>query len=227
MPNYQAQMTFVGKSGSPEDVYTNSWSFFHADDPISAPNLVLLDAAFIQFYTQIKGTQTYATYSRFGEQVAQNGHQLRYYNRDDAPPRIPFRTTLFNLPTDPGGVSFPAEVACCLSFRGEVVPGTNVGPGPHLPARRRGRVFIGPLLASVGTFDGNDVRPDFTFRDNLLTGLEAMADEVAAAAGFLGVYSAANDDTDRIEFAWADNAFDTQRRRGAAPNSRATAVIFP
>jgi hypothetical protein len=227
MPNYLAQITLQGQSGAPDDIYTNAWSFFDASDPISDPNLVLYDAAFIQFYTQIKNGQTAALYSQMGEQVAENGHSLRYYNRDDAPPRIPFRSTGFDFPSAPTGPSLPAEVAICLSFRGEVVPGTNVGPGPHLPARRRGRIYFGPLASGVGFFDLNDLRPTTVVRDNLLDGLEAMADECDAAGGFLGVYSTPNDDTDRIEFAWVDNAFDTQRRRGAAPSSRMTKVVFP
>jgi hypothetical protein len=110
--------------------------------------------------------------------------------------------------------SLPSEVALCLSFYA----------GRNLP-RRRGRVYIGPLLTMAAFTDSTTtgiVRPS----DSLRTAMTASAKTLQASAVTAGlrwcVLSQSDSNLKDITAGWVDNAFDTQRRRGEDASSRMT-----
>lgn len=148
--------------------------------------------------------------------IAQTGHQIKYTSLPGLAPRYPFETDLFDFTTAPSGTALPDEVAICLSFQGQRTAG--------LPqARRRGRIYFGPLRTTAAT--GN--RPSTTLISTLATAAATFGAQVSAlGAGYAwGVWSPSDQELVEISDGWVDNAFDTQRRRGVATTSRTTFVV--
>ena len=144
---------------------------------------------------------------------------------------VTFRYSLIDLPTGElirvneiagliqpanSSTSLPFEVAVCCSFRG-------VQGGPN-PARRKGRVFIGPLINSVLETNIPSVypAPRQAFVDVLVSAGDQLisAGDIDTDEGQLGIWSR----TDKVVYpvlsGYVDNAYDTQRRRGNDPSSR-------
>lgn len=132
---------------------------------------------------------------------------------------------------DFGGTPLPEEVAVCLSM-------TTVGyltfpehqsagaPGPVgdvLPrARRRGRVFLGPLNSLA--IDASSGRPlvSTTFRTNIADAFSTLHAAMGANVTPLQVFSRTDHAMRRVNGIWIDDAFDTIRRRGIQATSRMT-----
>lgn len=149
----------------------------------------------------------------FPATVAQNGHRIKIYNLADAEPRAPLVDTTFNLDSAPSGAPLPTEVALCLSFQAGRISGQS-------QARRRGRIYWGPIKASYNDSNG---RPDATAVATVLNvGDELLAASTAATDWSWGVFSRVDDDLVSVQNGWVDNAWDIQRRRGLAPTTRST-----
>lgn len=204
-------------TGTPEDAITNTW-YFDGDDSDedqewywSAATDLLVD-----FY---EGFDTYLSGALSGALF------LTVYDMRDAEPRVPKFTQSTTL-TVSAGAWLPAEVALCLSFQAAAVSGTP-------QARRRGRVFLGPLSQDAIEASGGDIRPTQAMREGIanLAGTLKAGRSLPLAAGSLrwAVYSptldaggSVDDAFNDVSSGWIDNAFDTQRRRGAAPTARTT-----
>lgn len=203
MPEYQVQVSLKTTSALPEDYAMNNWSI-RADDLAA---LAVATATIMDFYDAIR------TY--YPALIVQNGHLFKSYDRSDPVPRAPVLEETFNFTSAPTGNALPEEVACCLSFQGDVSSGIP-------QARNRGRVFIGPLNVSVSD---TSARPSSAFR----TALAGAADDLltasdAAAAWTWVVWSTVLNSSGSITNGWVDNSFDTQRRRGRKPSTR---TVFP
>lgn len=130
----------------------------------------------------------------------------------------------------------PSEVALCLSYK-------NVSGGTVPPARKRGRIFVGPLEAvHVGVRAGLAVPvPTAALINLLIAAGQRLRDNTAPVIASWVVYSrpyAGRDEIVRpgrptlpaiparagatfpVTQVSVDDAFDTQRRRGEAPVSR-------
>ena len=106
------------------------------------------------------------------------------------------------------GGTLPTEVALCLSY-------AAVDDVSASTARRRGRIYIGPIgAASPGD------RPSSALQSAVLDLGEALAQIGFGANTTWVMYSPTDDTTAKIEAIWVDNAWDTQRRRGFAPTAR-------
>lgn len=219
----RAQITFQGASGSPDDRYVNNLAFEGSN---LVADLADLHTAITNFYTDVPTGGTSSIIGLMSEQVAADGHQIRYYDLAVAPPSLPILIEELVLPVAPTADGYPEEVAWCMSFRGAPVAGNNTGPGPHLPARRRGRIYIGPLAEVVGVNGVPSVRPDMALADDVLLSADDTLGASLLANGYeWGVWSPTDAALYPVQLVWMDNAFDTQRRRGAAPNARVTRVI--
>lgn len=139
-----------------------------------------------------------------------------------------------------GNSAFPAEVAFCQSFRSDVTAGL-------VPARRRrGRVYLGPLSPDAGMVSTADPysRPGPALRGAGITGCVALfaattgdptgvewvvysrpvsaAQAAEAEHDYPGTSVTERDGlAHRVTACWNDDEWDTQRRRGADPTSRA------
>jgi len=132
------------------------------------------------------------------------------------------------------GNALPAECAICLSYRGELLSGSN-------PARRRGRIFLGPL--DYGTVDATtpDQRVQPSTMGTIAGAANAMInDGIAGEQVVWAVFSPTiagappwsptdlEDATIPVLAGYVDNAFDTIRSRGSRPTTRQTfAVTVP
>src|SRR5688572_167309 len=144
----RAQVNLEHDNALPEDRVVNTWHFAIPGDP-TAVEMDAIQTALVNFYTVVPAGST-ATVASLLSSTLSGKWSIRQYNLGEPEPRVPIR--VFE-PADfaPGPDTLPREVACCLSFRAAVASGENA-------ARRRGRVFIGPLRAGATVID-TDGRP--------------------------------------------------------------------
>jgi hypothetical protein len=136
-------------------------------------------------------------------------------------------------PTPGSAVDLPRECAAVLSLQtpaagiAEDTPGGVAGPrgDTHPAARRRGRIYLGPLNASAMGTGANGPGLTATFRDAVCAAAGALNAHVASIPGathFWGIWSRKNTAIYPITTGWMDDAFDTQRRRGIGSTARST-----
>lgn len=208
---HRAQVIIPAVSAIPEDAVTNTFHFQVDPGGVSAA-LSALDTALIAFYTTTSTTGLASFLSADRSRVT-NACSIRWYNLDEASPRVPVRTTSWTLTgTAPSG-GLPQEVAIALSFQAIKVSGVN-------QARRRGRIFIGPLADAAATVTSGVSRPNTTFITRANLCMQALKSAAIAANSPWSVWSPTNNTPASVNDGWVDNAFDTQRRRGVAPTVR-------
>jgi len=190
-------VTIAHDTGLPEDSVVNVWHFQGAT-PFQASDLTAINNKLQSFYVALNGL--------FSGNL--NGQPtVKHYFLEDAEPRVP-RGTYTMSGVTLGSLSLPEEVALCLSFQGVQVSGSP-------QARRRGRIFLGPLAQAVN--NGGTGRPGSTD----ITTIKNAAIALKAASGPPWVvYSRVDDIGYTVNNGWVDNSFDTQRRRGLAATSR-------
>lgn len=199
MPNYRVQTVLKSVDLVPANFVTNTW-YVDAD---TVPDLATPLGEIQAIYGDSVGY--------LSPLIAQNGHENKVYDMADPEPRAPIIIQTWNLASAPSGTALPPEVCLCLSFQGARVSG--------LPqARRRGRIYFGPLDT---TALGSDGRPAGAF----ITSLRNSASDFltlsnAATTWKWKQYSRVNDGFSTVEDGWVDNEFDVQRRRGRAWTSR-------
>lgn len=132
----------------------------------------------------------------------------------------------------------PGEVALCLSYNADLTDIPEEAPddpdadiAPERPAaRRRGRIFVGPLILTCATAT-EPVRPVSTLIADLLGLGQLLGNPTAPALTAVGAewvvksnsgFAAASYPVIRVS---VDDAFDTQRRRGVKPLTRSAAFI--
>lgn len=218
---WRVQVSIPMDSGVPEDAIVNTWHFDDDDDPqVSRPETGasirdMLDA----FYSSIAPNLFPSTIgTEFG---------LKCYDLTEAEPRQPAYVDSFDVPST---VNAPmvAEAALCLSFSAAQESGVPA-------ARRRGRIFLGPLCTSVMETVNSAVRPKETVRQTiadaaavLQAGHQHPLESTRRCRWSVFSPSTLRDGANIGEAfndvltGWVDDTFDTQRRRGPAPSSRIT-----
>ncbi len=226
MSHIVAQVNLERVTGVPADRTVNSFHFEGfgvAADPSSFAGILTKVA---NFYTLAPVGSTVSVGRQMASTMSVAGHTIKLYDMKQPKPRSPVAVSNFTI--SPGSSAIPAECAICLSFRGGLVSGTD-------PTRRRGRIFIGPL-DSGSVITGGDARPIQQRIDDLLNAgaalLAANTDQTLPAGSRWVVDGLAPTvpkpappgDQPRqltpISYLWVDNAFDTQRRRGAQATAR-------
>jgi hypothetical protein len=211
---YRASTVWQGRSGLPADQFVNTWYFLADSDKAVGP--ADINTALLDFFEGTSG-QTFPVAYYLSDFLTM-AVTTKVYKMSDphsqGPPKVQREPIVFvhSYGGSHGHGSMPEEVAVCLSF---------AGASPHT-ARRRGRVFLGPLsTAALGT------NPD----SEKSVVLGAMQSNIAVAAkrlsnhtnaGWLVHSSMGGDNYAAVETGWVDNAFDTQRRRGPDATSRFT-----
>lgn len=215
---HQVRMPFV--TNLPKDVTVNTfWTLGGSDRVQQAEDAA---DALVDFYTEPPGggdeiaNWLSARISRGAEACS-----VVTYDISDPKPRPPIHVRQFSMPSASNTASLPDEVALVLSFHGE--------PAAGIPqARRRGRIYLGPLWDGAATAAANEPsRPSTT----LITQVQAAAVTLASTLnGENGapqwiVYSRVSANNAPVIGGWVDNAWDTQRRRGADPTTRNTWAV--
>lgn len=210
----RAQAVFQGATNLPEDRFVNT---FHAE---WFGTLTTYDQAAIVWAADV--ASFYLTAGSNGRSIAQlmspfiSTFEVLTYDMDVAEgEREP--TVFPQTWTDPGGANtMPEEVAVCVTLH---------GAEPITP-RRRGRLFIGPLMHNTDVYSSaNNTTPT---RVNIGAG-QSIGTTIAAAC--VDLRDQANttwairsvtptENYVAIEGGWIDNAFDTIRKRGPDPTAR-------
>lgn len=203
-----AQLVFQNSNGLPEDRYvmTSHWGTTNTVTDTHRDAV----AAMLEQFINDPITSGAPALVEFLSGELSNTAQIRLYTAGDPEPRVPALYE-FTLGTRSGSATMPHEVALCLSYYA----------GQNVP-RKRGRMYFGPLAggSTVATVSNGHVRPSSGLIDALanaggrMIGTGGTNPQWVVLSSFIG----ASYTTD----VWVDNAFDTQRRRGIAPDARVT-----
>lgn len=212
----RAQVVIPNDNALPEDSFINVFHFDADDGNSEEECLDAIKLGLTNFYGQV-GPAIMSSH-------AGDNATVKYYDMRDAKPRQPLRTDTFAL-TVGGTAPYPNEVALCVSFSADVASGEKA-------ARKRGRVFIGPIGGQGQTTTGGETRPTTTTLDTIATAAGNMAQGLDVTIGsvkwavfsptMLATGSTIDEAFNDVTHGWIDNAFDTQRRRGAAATARRT-----
>lgn len=206
MARYLASVTLPYLSGVPTDVAVNTWAF-ESNDAVSVPQAEQVATALFDFYTSL-GSEDFFSEGLSGDV------EIAVYDIDAAEPRTPLISGTAEGALGTGANPLVDEVAICLSFRGPYVSGEP-------PARRRGRVFLGPLAETCSEEDGfGHAVPFFNAPVVISTAVEAMTTILEAEGLLHSVWSRSDDELYNVQQYWVDNRFDTQRRRGQEPTQK-------
>lgn len=200
----RAQVILKTADAIPENFVSNSWCF-RLD--ASAGSGAVLTPILKAFYDSLV--------SYYSPVITQNGHEIKYSLLPGVMPNYPYDTDVFNLGAAPAGGKLPDELAVVLSFQGLKAAGAP-------QARRRGRLYIGPLDTAAAT-DNRPATAFLTAMGNAATTLKAAVTAVGGTAAWC-IWSVADQAEVVIDNGWIDNAFDVQRRRGVLPTSRTTFI---
>lgn len=190
-------------NGKAEDRYVNTWHFTTTSNPPAPASLTEITTALTAFYNVCRNFQTTSLVTSLAT--------LKFYNLADPKPRIPITTNSITLGAVSGGAPMASEVCVCLSYHAPYVSGVA-------NARRRGRVYIGPLNSTQ--LDGSGF-----ITTGCVGGLKSAAQDLlnastAAADWEWAQYSSVSGVAAPVSNGWVDNAPDIQRRRGRAATVR-------
>lgn len=220
MPKFaKVQVTLDRDSGLAKDDVTNTFHFDGDDGQTWAEDQDDLADRVKNFYVAIQSILA-PTFAGTGT--------VKVYDMTQVEPRVPVFTLPFTF-TPSTADALPSEVAIVLSYRGAIVSGI-----PR--ARRRGRVYLGPLstavLAATPTGAAGPRVPAATIT-TILNASDELAKGPDPGDFRLAVYSPTiHQATSSLDQAFedvvemsVDNEFDTQRRRGQLATTRTAITI--
>lgn len=210
----RVQHSFQGVSGIAKDQYINTFHF--NGDASDEGGLTGLATDIKTFYQTAPPGGTNPVGHYMSANSDSPNARIKMFDLTDPIPRPPIYDEFYTPTAHPGtGQNLPDEVAVCLSYGATPTAGIPI-------ARQRGRIYIGPLNDNaLGSASGDVVsRPALAFRDNLVRAAAKLWND--AALYLWVVYSPTLNTSFPISHFWSDDAWDTQRRRGAAPTSRVT-----
>jgi len=196
---------FQSFTGLPEHQVTNTLYFAPVgplNDTTAGDIVTVLNA----FYDGIQGMYS---------QVLTGSVEVKLYDMADPEPRSPWNPGWgFSMSIPAGTTGMPEEVAVALSFHA----------APPFTARRRGRIYIGPIGSGSITFgsSGDWCRVNSVTPANLCSDADDLRIAAAAAGIPWVVYSRADGVARNVVGGWVDNSLDTIRRRGHDETARAT-----
>jgi hypothetical protein len=198
-----AQVIFECTNGIPRDSVVNT---FHFD--ITGIKLLWIRDHLQSFYndTHHTGVSNVASWLSATLSRAANKAHIKLYRMWDDHPRQPtsYDWTLESVASGDNGL--PVETCLCLSQYSNTLH-TKSG---------RGRVYIGPLHSNSVRISAGNVFPFGDCIDPIRYAGRYLIDEGVASGskGVWSIYSRKLNQMHRVETAFVDNEFDTQRRRG-------------
>ncbi len=197
-------------SGLPEDRACNTWHFGYTAATLTATVAANMANRIQQFYMNQTGG-TPASISRMLSSELSGTGEVNVYDLADPQPRQPKHSEPLSVNFQPGPDALPGELAVCLSYKALALSGDN-------QARRRGRIFLGPLAYTV-LAAGTNATVKEAVRDRIKVAASALLAQNNADQEWV-VYSRVDGAGRAVIGGWIDNAFDTQRRRGSAATTR-------
>jgi hypothetical protein len=208
------QAVFERASALPEDRVINTFTFLWdtTGAPIGDRMNAIRDALDDFYFLNTAGGSSIRAY------LSNTLKSLTYrgYNSFDPEPREATVRPSTDFLAPPAGNPLPSEVSVVASFYA----------GRNLP-RQRGRVYLGPLSQTASNAPSStdiDSRPATLLITTIAQAMARLRDATGIAATPWAVHSTVDNLARVITSGWVDNAFDTQRRRGASATSR-TLVI--
>lgn len=208
MTSLRVQITLATSDAIPANYVTNSWCINTGSVPSNAQFAEYVQD-FRQFYVDIA--------SVLAIPITSIGHVAKFIDLESLlRPNYPLYEEVWSLPSVSSNAQLPSEVAICLSMQGTRASGTP-------QARRRGRVYIGTIASATMTLG----RPNSTTRTTLVNAVDTLKESllVAALPAQLCIWSEVDATAVLVNNVWVDDAYDTQRRRGAQVTARTTLVL--
>ena len=229
MANLMVQHSMQHMSGMSADRFINT---FHVSTTgaVDAALLAFITAKVKDFYFAPAGGAAASIDTWLTAVVNGPGSTVKIYDMAGPPPHPPLSTDVYQKSVQTGGSSLPEEVACCVTLQASPVPGIPA-------ARLRGRLYIGPFLATAGAgAAGAASRPVLGLRNSLINAVATLQASLKAhtPSCALQVYSptiaksggaGAANAWHAVTSASCDDAWDIQRRRGVAPTGKVTIAI--
>jgi hypothetical protein len=220
MPLLRAQVTIPHDSALPEDSVVNTFHFQTGADP-DAAQLLEIQARLLALYNVASAPGTSTIGSSLSRVINPPMATLKVYNMAQPQPRAPIFTAPLVISSGTSSTALPSEVAVCGSYQAAKVSGLA-----H--ARRRGRIFFGPLNDASGTLEvaPGTFRPSVNLRNAIAGAMKAMAaknsDPLLVDWVVFSPTIGNNPEIvwPKVVSGWVDNAFDTQRRRGERSTAR-------
>lgn len=200
--DYLAQVELASVSNVAKDSVVNTFAFRAVDPNATFTNLCNGIASLYQSLDAYMGSSLNGT---------ANAHTVKLYHLIEPEPRPPVHTQRFSAGS--ALKPYPAEVALCLSFAADAPSGSR-------PARRRGRIFLGPMAENSGVLVDGYIRPTGVVKDGCAVALEAFGLGAAVLGWQWCVWSRADNTLFPVVRGWINDEFDTQRRRGPEVTSR-------
>ena len=228
---YQTSATLIravmeADSGLPEDRFINDFAFYKAVDGVpSAGDYDNLFTAVDEFFNHTE-TSTFKVAQFISAAVDRAAtHELQAYHIAAGPLGSPVATSPWLGPSTPlSSTPMPTEVAGVLSFHADLTGVLEESGATRPRARRRGRVYIGPLVISA-TDGASQPALDTSFLSTLRQAAIFMHDTAETDGWVWAVWSRADATLREVVAGWTDNAPDTQRRRGQASTARVTYTV--
>jgi len=196
------------------DQVVNTWHF-QIDEVDPVAECLSAFAALQAFYETIDGAMS---------PVLTGEGLVRFYDLADPIPRAPLFTNDLSLVVD-SSTPMPSECAVCLSYAAFPVSGTS-------PARRRGRIYLGPWSVDALTVGTNDGLVSTTVLEAVAGAAQTLMDDGGVNGWSWAVFSPTTAGsppwstgellgaTLDVTNGYVDNAFDTMRSRGALATTR-------
>lgn len=206
-------------SGLPGDLATNTFYFSTANDEPDEAQWSALINNVVAFYNTAQGTDAAPLGAFMSEYISRSQCSVRNapYDPVTGDEIGDAFVVPFTLAASSDSQDLPLEVAICCSFYSD-----NPLILDRPAARRRGRVFLGPLVVSANESVVDGTPP--LVNGNLLTYIahncEALMYQMTDDAWTWEIYSRTNRELYNVTGGWIDNDFDTIRSRGAEASVR-------
>lgn len=218
MPPQRVTVTIPRDTGLPEDVTVLT---FHVATPADVKltsgaggSWNSMTGAILKFFNVGVGVEA-SVGSLFSSISNGLASRIAAIDLNDPTPRVPYNEEGIAIVTNAATASLPEEVAICSSY--QATPESGL-----IQARRRGRLFLGPLHTGTLSTVGGRVRPAAGVASAIAASTKRLKQEIEDIGVQFNwvVWSRVNLTEADIAEGWVDDAFDTQRRRGPAATSR-------
>lgn len=197
--------------GDPAQNASNTWYFLGAVGSSQQEDVDEIIQRLTTFYQGIDDLFFSVVYMS-------NESTVTIYDMADAPPRVPIAGPDTIDLSMSANTALPADCSVCLSYHAQYSSGVN-------RARRRGRVFIGPLNANVGAVvSGQGVRVTTASVTALLDAAEDLYTTAVTPITW-AMWSETDGVAHPITDFSVDNGLDTRRSRDNAATTRTARTV--